>query len=129
MNKRILLIIVSCLLVGFAAGMVVTQVATKKRIKSMVEMHRPPKFMHLLKKELKLTDQQEKEFERIAELHLDRVSDIRIRERKNMRAEMDSIFSKLDQELDENQKLRLEKLIRRRHQRRGEKGWRKRRKE
>lgn len=110
MNKRLIMIVVSCLIFGFAAGIITTRIATKKRIHQMMEMQKAPRFMKHLKDELELNESQLEWYDELMQKHMDKVRVLRKAERGKMKAEMDSLFNDLRLELDDAQKLKLEKF-------------------
>ncbi len=121
MNKKIIVLVIACLIIGFSLGIFVTRLATHKRIKHMIEMGNPPKFKDHLKEELNLSDEQSKTFELIFREHMNEVKEIRHADRQRMRSQMDSLFIKLGENLDEEQQEELrnfEANMRRNHQRR-----------
>ncbi|MBI1307571.1 MAG: hypothetical protein GC181_13295 [Bacteroidetes bacterium] len=119
MNKRIIIIVISSLLVGFAAGVFSMQIMTRKRIHDIIEMQRPPKFRDDLKEQLKLTPEQAEKFDNIFKEHIQQVRGIREGEREALKNAMDGLYNDLAKELNEDQVKILrdfEMRMRRNHQ-------------
>ena len=122
MNKRsIIILALSCFLLGGAVGVIGMQQVTRKRIKHIIEMQRPPKIKKHLEQVLELDEAQTARYNAIFKEHIKIVRNIHHNERDSLRIAMDNLFNNLAEELHPHQVTRLrefEDQMRRNHRER-----------
>ena len=69
----------------------------------MVEMQRPPRFYRELRKELKLSSEEEVRFDSVFQEHIGKMKQLRRNERKLMKGEMEGLFQRLSEGLTPEQ--------------------------
>ncbi|MBO6514922.1 MAG: hypothetical protein JJ975_00035 [Bacteroidia bacterium] len=102
-THKIISIGLLCLILGGVTGFFIAGRITKKRIHEMVEMQRPPGFKSKLEERLKLTPEQKETVEQRFREHVQRMRSIDRGIRDKREAEIDRLFSELEESLTEEQ--------------------------